>query len=57
MTMRKCYFVVREMKTDKEVKRIDVTKHGESSRDKIERGLLRQMDTDNFYVDYEERGE
>lgn len=52
---RKAYFVVREIKTDKEVRRIEVTKHSESSRDRIERGIIRNMNTDEFYVGYEER--
>lgn len=51
----KAYFVVREIGTDKEVRRIDVTQKSESSRERVEMGLLRNMDTDNFYIDFEER--
>lgn len=51
--MAKHYFVIRELDTDKEVERIDVSEKSERSRERVERGLLRKVDTERFYVDEE----
>jgi hypothetical protein len=48
---KKKYFVIRQIADRKEVKRIDVTKHGERSREKIEMGILRNLNSDDYFVD------
>jgi hypothetical protein len=51
------YLVVRAFEDDREVKRIDVTGKGGRAIETIERGLLRQMDTEKFYVVEEVEGQ
>ena len=48
---KKKYFVIRQIDDRKEVKRIDVTKHSERSREKIEMGILRNLDCNDYFVD------
>lgn len=55
MKSEKKYLVVRSLETQEEVRRIDVTGRGERALERIERGLLMQMDTDRFY--FGEEGE
>ena len=42
--------VIRDIETDEEVRRLDVTGKSERQIEKIERGMLRQMDTERYYV-------
>lgn len=42
--------VVRDVETDEEVRRLDVTGKSERQIEKIERGMLRQMDTERYHV-------
>jgi hypothetical protein len=46
--MKKVY--VKEVATGKVVREFDVTGWSESKRDKLVRGLMRQMNLDDFYV-------
>lgn len=46
--------VIRDIETDEEVRRLDVTGKSERQIEKIERGMLRQMDTERYYVGEED---
>jgi hypothetical protein len=48
---------VREMATGKAVREFDVTGWGERRREKLIRGLQRQMNLEDFYVDDSEAEE
>lgn len=46
--------LVRDLTTGEVVRRIDVSQKSERGAEKVEMGLLRQMDLDRFSVDYED---
>lgn len=47
---RRHFLTVVEIETGKEVHRVDVTKHGERAREKVERGMLMRIDRERFFV-------
>lgn len=53
--MSKYRVSVKEIGTNEVVR--DLGAHNERKADRIEHGLLRQMDMDKFYVDIEKEGE
>lgn len=48
---KKRALVVRDLDTDEEVHRVDITGSSEPRAEKVLRGLLMRVDTDRFYVD------
>lgn len=48
---KKKYFVIRQISDRNEVKRIDVTEHSERSCERIEMGILRNLNRDDYFVD------
>jgi hypothetical protein len=48
---KKSYLVIKDMKTQEEVKRIDVTGKNDRMRERVLHGLLTQMDRNKYVVD------
>jgi len=51
MTEERRFLVIRAFEGKAEVKRIEVTGHAEHYIERVERGLLRNMNTDAYFVD------
>ena len=51
MAEYKAHLIIRRLGTNEEVDRIGLTSLGEEHVEKVMRGILRQMDTDKYYID------
>ena len=47
----KAYLIVRRLSDRQEVDRVGLTSLGERHVEKVMRGMLRNMDTDRYYID------
>lgn len=53
MNMKRA-LIVRSFETGEEVRRLDVSGKSERDIERVEMGLLRQMNLDAYYLDHEE---